>query len=509
MTKKRQVHSCFRIVSRVLPTLILLLVLPLLTFTPATGEILYYPHDVAHQDRGWDIWYAPHTVQPDDWVLRLFREKGKTAHTDFTDFWTAFYRLNPHVTDIHLIRPGQVVHIPLKRIQTTRGTERYAILFGDSEDEVKKAAGYLSADDPALPPTWPDHLSPPAKAADILGGQLLDQGAYYLPTKDGETVELDLSRYPMIKMPSFPKVVLFADDQIDDQIMGMDIQTIQLDPAHLKVACISKTASAGDIVQAVLSILEASPPPLTLSINGVNIQVTAQWIRAQALDNNQVVRHACMTFIPTPEQQTDPGMVRYLASQNVEIYDILPGQEGILTSPIKPTLPGFRTAKTGKIDGHTQKAVIEAFSRLMGFCYSPAVSISFPYAGIQVQAVSSLISFGNGKQALIDFGDLYGDAVEAIQNAGLFILQIPPDAGPVFIFEKLLDIGGINHAVQPVFYAAGRSAEFNTAIEVQGILVAAQTGNLFLFTDKVLPEPVTALVQDGYGIPIIQIGLPR
>jgi hypothetical protein len=141
-------------------------------------------------------------------------------------------------------------------------------------------------------------------------------------------------------------------------------------------------------------------------------------------------------------------------------------------------------ADVDRIDGTSQKALLGSFAQLMGFHYSPNTSISFPYAGIQVQALSNLLSFGNGREILVDFGDLYGDAVEAIRGTGLDILQINVDAGPVEIIARLMETAGMAYTTSPVFYAANRSADFNTAITINGILVPTQSGTNRLFIQK-------------------------
>jgi hypothetical protein len=126
----------------------------------------------------------------------------------------------------------------------------------------------------------------------------------------------------------------------------------------------------------------------------------------------------------------------------------------------------------------------------MGFGYSPNTGISFPYAGIQVQALSNLLSFGNGREILIDFGDLYGDAVAAIRQTGLDVLQIQVGAGAVEIIQKVMAAGGMAYMAAPVFYGAERPPEFNTSITVNGILIHMGSGERQLFT----PTPVHELV---------------
>ena len=90
--------------------------MPLFLTVDTDGAVLYKNY-VVRYDRGWDILCDPYQVQPGDWVLKIFRQKGELAHNDFREFLGIFERLNPHVKDIDRIRPGQVVDIPARTIR--------------------------------------------------------------------------------------------------------------------------------------------------------------------------------------------------------------------------------------------------------------------------------------------------------------------------------------------------------------------------------------------------------
>ncbi|HSO19138.1 MAG TPA: hypothetical protein VLT88_06755, partial [Desulfosarcina sp.] len=166
--------------------------------------------------------------------------------------------------------------------------------------------------------------------------------------------------------------------------------------------------------------------------------------------------------------------------------------------------PIHRTAEATSIDGSSQKALIASFADMMGFHYSANTAISFPYAGIQVNAQSNLLSFGNGREILIDFGDLYGDAISAIRDTGLEIMQISVDDGPRDIIGRLLETAGMAYTAAPVFYGADRPAEFNTAITIDGILIPTDSGQYRLFTELPISELVGTFLRDE-GVQLVRI----
>jgi len=81
----------------------------------ADTAFLYKTYTIKY-DRGWDILCDPYVVNKDDWLYKLFRQKGEIANKDFPEFLRIFKRINPHIHDIDKIRAGQYIIIPLKKL---------------------------------------------------------------------------------------------------------------------------------------------------------------------------------------------------------------------------------------------------------------------------------------------------------------------------------------------------------------------------------------------------------
>ena len=83
---------------------------------PCAYAAFFYKSYIIRYDRGRNILCDPYVVKKDDWVFKLFRQKGEISHRDFPEFLRIFKRLNPHIHDIDRIRPGQHILIPLKKV---------------------------------------------------------------------------------------------------------------------------------------------------------------------------------------------------------------------------------------------------------------------------------------------------------------------------------------------------------------------------------------------------------
>ncbi len=452
-----------------------------------------------------------YTIQKGDTVSTLIANRfgGRYGNTTYSQGLKLFKAANPHIKDLNRIYAGQKIYLPDPSI---REQSWYSALFdeaGNLVEQMTDAEKTESKEPQPQPPitaaperaTLPSEAAsnePAVEAASAIGGRLLDKGTYFFPMKQGKDFELDLSRYPIIDLQNGSKVILTTQDRV----MNVDLPLVQSYWENVKAVKVPDNASSQEILEAVISAFsgEASSDHLAFDDGAASIRVSAKWIRTELSADGRIPRHSCITPIMSASERTHDTIVRYLDQNDILIKEILAGVPEATRRPVHTDA----TANVDSIDGSSQKALIESFAALMEFHYSPNTSISFPYAGIQVQALSNLLSFGNGREILIDFGDLYGDAVNAIRGTGLEILQINVDAGPVEIIQRLMETAGMAYTASPIFYGANRPAEFNTAISVNGILIPTGTGENRLITVKQIPELIKTFFQTQ-GIQLVLV----
>ena len=448
-----------------------------------------------------------YTIQRGDTVSTLIANQfgGRYGNTTYSQGLALFKAANPHIKDVNRIYAGQKIYMPDPSI---REQSWYSALFDEADNLVEQVTDTAETESAAPQPqplpqpavaaatemaalsAETESTGPAAEAASAIGGRLLNKGTYFFPMKQGKDFELDLSRYPMIDLQNGSKVILTTQDRV----MNVDLPLIQSYWDNVKAVKVSADTSSQEILEAVFSAFseESSTNHLAFDDGAVSIGVSAKWIRTEPSADGRVPRHSCITPIMSASEQTHDAIVRYLDQNDILIKEILSG----VPEPTRRPIHSETATAVGSIDGTSQKALIESFAALMGFHYSPNTSISFPYAGIQVQALSNLLSFRNGREILIDFGDLYGDAVDAIRGTGLEILQINVDAGPVEIIQRLMETAGLAYTASPVFYGANRPAEFNTAITVSGILIPTGTAENRLIVEKQVPELIKTFLRD-------------
>jgi hypothetical protein len=558
---------------------------------------LVYKNYIVRYDRGWDILCEPYVVQRGDWVLKIFRQKGEIANQDFRDFLGIFQRLNPHVQDIDMVRPGQSIDIPLRKLEhgalpgqdngvvtipivtlskvmdvLQQNALPYQVQRGDTVSQMvarrfgrygtkayKEGVQLLQAANPQItdinriyagqkihlpdpsirekqeydalydekgnlranidpnqtataaqpedgetgapseqqlpPPSAPETpQSPLAAAVATVGGKLIGKGTYYVP-RNGETdLEIDLSRHPLLEAGS--QRLLFTQD---GEIMGQAAETVQSHWPQLKVVAYSPQDSAPEIIAAIFDAMgdeENGPTEAAFEDQGVHVAVRAKWIKPESDQ-----RSLCITPIGAPDQQTPESMRRYLEQNGILLKEVLPG--GLAIGGAGAARGGRHAVKDVLTLTPTgQRDFVQRLARVLNFSYAPNVPVTFPYAGLQIDAFANLVRTPDGREVLLDFGELYGGAVKALQESGLNVVQIGAEESYTTITGKLLSSLNEPYIENPSFQAAARPVEFNTTVTIMGLLYADAENKRTLLSDAVLHPAITDLLS-AEGIAVV------
>lgn len=563
---------------------------------PADSAFLYKSY-IVHQDRGRDILCDPYIVKKNDYVLKLFKQKGEIAHKDFPEFLRIFKRINPHIHNVNTIRPNQHIFIPLKKLRpnTLSGQSsgfvtipfitisnmkeillaysmKYKVLKGDCVSKIiaRRYGAYGSKSykegiqlfrrfnpdivdldviyqdqtvhipDPSLraqpwfqsllngegaplfdvdrndsipsdrrtpepfaPEDVPDVPPTPFSAvASALDARLLNKGIYYFPREGQTDFELDLSRFPVIERDN--ETIIFTSD--DSAIQESDLKLMQSFRKKMKVVSISPDPSTEQILDSILEPGEKTPDGEQISFldHGVEVKIRANWITPKSSETENIDHRICITLIDDWEERTPDSIRNFLEQHHIIVKDVLRKNKN---STLKPKqLPSRHAAQDViTIDSWDRNAFVKVFFTAIGWDYAQNVSIMFPYAGIQVQAVSNLISTPDGKELLVDFGDLYGDAILSIEKTGFKIIHInEKDSVPTMIV-RLLAAVDISYTHNPTFLAAKRPKTFNTEVIIPGFLVEnKKKSKIFLATGPLHDRIVQFLGEQR--IKIIRIG---
>jgi hypothetical protein len=488
-----------------------------------------------------------YVVQEGDSVSQLIAGKfGRFSTRPYKEAVEIFKFLNPQIEDINLIHVGQTINLP---VPTVRDEAWYPQLFDESgqlvvreadleepepEEEVAEAEPVkeettLEAIEPikteieviepiaeeaveaeaeiepekAKKEVQPEITPLPSifkRAAQIYQADLLDQGEYFFPRKKGEDLVIDLSKTPVMEFQSGLRILFAKTTSLAEE----DYKIVVSYWKNLRIVTMSYDAPLRELLYTICTTIskDSCENNLALNDNGVKVNITAEYL----YDNPDRTGKRSITIIPDHRKRTSDPIRQYLQGKQVTISEWIDNEK--FSGPVPPPSPDASSkGKAKKLNTMQVKGFVKEFVNIIGLRYQEKVEVSFPYAGFQVKAYTNLLSVAPGKDVLIDFGDLQGDAIQAIEATGFEVIQIDKRLDYKSVMDLVLSLVGAYQTENPVFWTANRDREYNISIQIPGRLVSIRKDRervKMVITGVALEKGILSFLNQA-GIQVLQI----
>lgn len=414
-----------------------------------------------------------HRVERGEFISRLISKSfGNYGTKTYKQGIELFKLLNPSVTDLNLIYPEQLLTLPDPLI---RNQTWYPSLF-DAAGRISKDADASMLSHGAGKPEKTS--SPLGRIATMLNGKLHEKGAYHFPRKNGEIYKLDLSKNHMLELRDDIRV-LFLSDAIDPS----DLSLIRSYWKDIKIVTTKNLSNPEDIINHTFStVMGTTKREIGFEDNGIKLDIRAQWILDIPSTKNPTQKYRCISLIKNRDEKTPDSIKQYLKRKGIVVEEIDLSNEAEENRGESADTKEEPVDQAITVATKDPQIIVRQMLKALDIRYSENVTVTFPYAGLQINAQSNLISTLDGKELFVDFENLYGDAIQAIKKTGVNIIQVKRKDSATEIIEKLLDALKNSYTRDPIFYAAKRPSDYNTTLKIPGFLIEREAPNKTLLS---------------------------
>lgn len=424
----------------------------------------------------------PYQVKKDDWLYKIFRQKGEISEADFPRFLNIFKKINPRINNIDNIAPGINILIPLRKI--------------DTQDYEQKTPGIVEVpviEFSSVPEKF--ELQPFIKRHTI---------------QPGDTVSRLLDKEFFLKGGAISQEGQKTFFHLNPDITNIDLiyqgtQLVIPDPSILAQPWFKsflRQGSTGIIPQEPVEKISTSRLPV------ISQQQMTQLKRYSELIQGTLINHGKMHFpgAPQPNLVLDLTQTPLIEGKDGEKTIIIPRDDpgsslgNDLVENIKAYWNQIKVQelenvitraeelerdKTSLDDRPVDTAkFISTLLSVTQASYTPDEIISFSIGTIEINASFGRINREGQPDLLINTGSVYGLALEAIEKKGNQILTIPPELTMSELILSLFTRLGYSIWRDPSFTTSGRIET------IKGIYAKKDTEEL-LFTRQ---KPTTAAI---------------
>lgn len=341
------------------------------------------------------------------------------------------------------------------------------------------------------------------KASAIFSAHLLDTGEYFFPRSGTTDLRVDLAATPVMEFPSGFRLLFARRNALSAQ----DQKVITGFWKNAGIVTLSYDAPLRELLSAICRAVAPSGCENRLSFvdGGVSVSARGDYI----FDAIGTPGKTIVTLIDGDTRPLSDALRRYLSEKQITIQEWIDAENhfgpvaaggGLTASPTPPLRLTFDPAAPSRF--------VRDLAAAFGLRYQEKVEITFPYAGFQVKAVADLLSMGRGREILVDFGDIQGDAVKSIEATGFQVLQVRKHQDADAFLREFLAQLPARQEPHPVFWAAERPESGNIRIQIPGKLISLATDQgtpQLLITDLALNDHLLAFLAET-GVQVARIG---
>jgi len=370
----------------------------------------------------------PYLVRKNEWLYKIFRQKGEISASDFPLFLKIFKHINPKIGNIDAISPGSRILIPLKPV------DRNAY---EQEDNGTVEVPVLAFSAP-IPP-------------DIVSGH-----TYKHKVKAGDTISELLSKEFLTSSGNVSKVgeqaILHLNPDIKDINYIYQGASITLpDPSLLSqpwfnnFIAIKKTDTPPAVITPEAKQTAPHAPKQISMAELADLKRYTQLIQGHLMHQgklffppvNQTDKPKFLDLSKTPVITDDTGKKTVLLSPDATDAFMAPDLIAAMKaywkdlqfkqiSDVLQTNVRLNTQAMKEVP-RSQESLIKTLLARTPYSYEPLVIFPVSLNNIQITVSLGRITHDQTSDILINAGSVYGSALNVLKNQGYRILNLPED----------------------------------------------------------------------------------
>ncbi len=303
-----------------------------------------------------DLKLESYTVQQGDSLIKVVKGRYSLTDDQINDaYLQALARLNPEISNLDRIYPGQVVRLPIYTPQMVR----MPIKRERPAKPVETAQAPAAA--PSPPPEQPK--GPPALSLQLteffalLGEEWINTGEHFIPLKAGGQLNLKAEAFPILSLGNGQRVIVDLHRELPEKMA----QVIAANWDNYRVVHLKGDEDLRGALNRILAACEyyriyKQGEPLEMR-GDFTLQVSADWIIQTSEDRSRTL---LINLADKSGARMPPELRNFLTNLGVKSIEYPPSRQ----NTAEPSAPAARSDVLSA--GKDKAAVIESVLNLTG-----------------------------------------------------------------------------------------------------------------------------------------------
>ena len=431
-----------------------------------------------------DIKLENYTVRRGDTLVKVIRSRYEIPDEELYNEYLALVRgLNPSITDLDNVHPGQVVRLPIWTAQVVRAPIQPKASLKPESVAQKARLTALSYE--------------LGQIFTQMGEEWVQTGDHFIPLQSGGHINLKADSFPVINLFNGYKVIVDLYNEMPEkmgQLIESSWETYRI--VHLTKEDNLRTAFDKILPACHYAKIYKMGEPIALR-GDIPLEITGDWIIKPAdAPEGEKEKMIMITLVDDHTPKTPRAIRDFLRTRGIKAIDYPPGDDAVGPSDGRSEV--LRA-------GNDITSLIETVLNLTGQPFSKGVELPIYKSGktdFNLVMRADFLMKTRGKDCIIDLTGLEPDIVALLREHDFAVLVLAGERDPSTVVSKTLDLLGVRFdSNRHDFMAAERDQDKNVKLTIPGIIFQATGGQNILATPLEIPDDLAVfLSQRGYNI---------
>lgn len=371
-----------------------------------------------------------YTVQRGDTVSRIIHTTLGIAYSDMKATLEEVKRLNPHIRDLNIVQPGDVITLPGYGTTSPAGADA-------SEKE-----GLLAAAKDKEPPEKPAVQERPFldveqeidaidRVVGRMHGSVIREGTFYIPLPPAGQMSVDCARVPIVEFDEGMTMLLDFSNRVPDNLK-------QIIESKWKNYVIVRRKPDSDTPSMLEGVIEASRSYKLHRIEGYRtvgqsslVNILVDWI----VSHNDSDSFA-INLLDNGSSLLHKNILNYTDSKGLEIIEVLQGRGIVrMAAALPPRAPTTLTYKT-------KRQLAESVLTVLGHASVRDASIrifDIERDGFNLSIKADLSLSIDGRDILVVFQKIPRQFLDILESRGTIIATLSEEMEKEAIVTRVLE----------------------------------------------------------------------
>lgn len=443
-------------------------------------------------------------IRKGDTVSKLIFQFFGSANTkEYEEALRRFQKLNPQVTDLDQIMVGQKIRMPAPPALEAGERKTYTPIPVNTSSMAaiseRNATEQAMTDVPKTSASVEDGNTDPIseqasvpkiatilkQIALLLDAELYDQGSYHFPVMGQEDLRLDLGLFPVVRLKNNARIIFLRP--FSKALSDISVIKSQWKPVFF-VRIPASPVSIYYLLDKVFAMINRNQPRKIIRFKdgGVTADIHAKWILKMENISGKPDRHICLEPVDQKAAPFPETIFRYLTKRHITYWGVKP--DGHINGTSSQGYYNIGMTGQPPISTESPKRFLHQLASALGWGFQENISVSFPYAGIQVNAVSNMLSIDTERACLVDFGSFAGNSITAIETTGLKVISLKGPFDALKYMRQILKKLSFGYTENPTIIVENNRDGQGVSFTYPGLMIPQTDGQALITSAAISDE---------------------